>query len=603
MKTPSSKLKKGLSQEKEGKTMKQVFIGEYGLDQVGQTVEAIGWIANIRNHGKLAFIELRDREGLLQIFVDNSIDDFEKLHELHRETIISVTGQVVERASRFINKSIKSGYVELKAQKIDIISTSQPLPFDLDSHTHVGEEIRQKYRYLDLRRQKMTENLKLRHLVSQTIRDYLNAGRFIDVETPYLTKSTPEGARDFLVPSRVFKNQFYALPQSPQMLKQLLMGAGLERYYQIVRCFRDEDLRGDRQPEFTQVDLEMSFATEEDIKNLVEGMLKAVIKVTHQLELTDPFPQLTYKEAMQRFGSDKPDTRFDMELKDLTTISRDNPALFLQKGLSEDGAAVIGFCAKAASNNFSKRQMAEFKDLALGFGIKSFATAPIENGMVAGNLKSTFKKDNQKIIDIFEAENGDLLFLATGPKKAVQEGLGTLRIHIAKLLDLIDPERLDFLWVTDWPLLEWNGDSERYQAVHHPFTQGAFEDAKELKEQPEAMMSHAYDIVLNGYEIGGGSLRIHDRKTQEIMFELLGMTKEEYLRDFGFFLEALDYGFPPHGGLALGLDRLIMILAGEDNIREVIAFPKNGSGADPMLESPNFVSSDQLADLKIDIIQ
>ena len=564
--------------------MKEIFIGNYGLEQVGQTMTATGWVANIRNHGKLAFIELRDREGLLQVFVGGEIEDFAKLEDVGKEDVIAVTGQVVQREERFVNKAIKSGQVELRAEKIELIASSKPLPFELDQHAHTGEDLRQKYRYLDLRREKMTHNLKLRHQVTSTIREYLNGLDFLEVETPYLTKSTPEGARDFLVPSRVFKNQFYALPQSPQMLKQLLMGAGLERYYQIVRCFRDEDLRGDRQPEFTQVDLELSFASEEEIRALVEAMLKAVVKKTHGLELTEDFPTISYEEAMSRFGSDKPDTRFGLELKSITDLCQSNDSLLIKKAL-DNQEEVVGICAPDAASAFSRKQLSHYYQEMKDFGCSRFVSLKVENGQLVGDLASTFEAETQELLSRFEAKDGDLILLVMAKKRRAQEALGHLRLEVAKALDLIDPSLLHFLWVVDWPLLEWNEDQNRYQAMHHPFTQGIFEDGQE----PDQFRSQAYDIVLNGYEIGGGSLRIHDRKAQEAMFELLGMSREDYERDFGFFLEALEYGLPPHGGLALGLDRLVMILAGEENIRQVIAFPKNGTGFDPMLESPSLV--------------
>ena len=576
--------------------MKEIFVGQYGLDQVGQTVRAEGWVANIRHHGKLAFIELRDREGILQVFVDGANPDFEKLQHLPKESVIAVTGEIVAREERFVNPALASGQVELRAESIEVVAASKVLPFELDQHAHVGEDLRQKYRYLDLRREAMTANLKLRHQVSATIRDYLNRAAFLEVETPYLTKSTPEGARDFLVPSRVFKNQFYALPQSPQMLKQLLMGAGLERYYQIVRCFRDEDLRGDRQPEFTQVDMELSFASEEEIRDLVEGMLKAVVKATKGIDMVDPFPQMSYAEAMSRFGSDKPDTRFDMELKNLTDYAKAHPNLFFNKALNADGV-IMGLAAKGANDAFSNRQLSNFKALMLEFGVAGFGFFKVTEEGLTGSLASSFAEDQAVALDTLGAEVGDLVFIVTGEEKRVQEALGHLRLVLAKELDLIDPDKLNFLWVVDWPLLEWNADQERYQAMHHPFTQGITEEGVE----PAAWKSHAYDIVLNGYEIGGGSLRIHDRASQEAMFELLGMEKEDYNRDFGFFLEALDYGFPPHGGLALGLDRLVMILAGEENIREVIAFPKNGTGHDPMLQSPSLVDPKQLKELRLEL--
>ena len=577
--------------------MKEVFIGNYGLEQVGQKMTATGWVANIRNHGKLAFIELRDREGLLQIFVAGDSPAFTEIEHLHKEDVIAVTGEVVEREARFVNKAIKSGQVELRAEAIQILASSKPLPFELDQHAHTGEELRQKYRYLDLRRSKMTENLKLRHQVTSTIRDYLNGKDFLEVETPYLTKSTPEGARDFLVPSRVFKNQFYALPQSPQMLKQLLMGAGLERYYQVVRCFRDEDLRGDRQPEFTQVDMEMSFASEKDIRMLVEEMLKAVVKKTHGLELTEAFPTISYEEAMNRFGTDKPDTRFGLELKNLTNLCQDNPYLLLKQAFAHH-EELWGICVPNATDSFTKKQLSHFYQEMKEFGASRFASLKVEAGEFQGDLASTFEVEATAFVDQFEAQDGDLLLLVIAKKRQAQEALGHLRLEIAKQLDLIDQSRLDFLWVLDWPLLEWNEEQERYQAMHHPFTQGIFENEQ---EDLASIKSHAYDIVLNGYEIGGGSLRIHDRKSQEAMFELLGMEKEDYERDFGFFLEALDYGFPPHGGLALGLDRLVMILAGEENIRQVIAFPKNGTGFDPMLESPSQVDAGQVKELHLEL--
>lgn len=577
--------------------MKEVFIGNYGLEQVGQKMIATGWVANIRNHGKLAFIELRDREGLLQIFVAGDSPAFTEIEHLHKEDVIAVTGEVVEREARFVNKAIKSGQVELRAEAIQILASSKPLPFELDQHAHTGEELRQKYRYLDLRRSKMTENLKLRHQVTSTIRDYLNGKDFLEVETPYLTKSTPEGARDFLVPSRVFKNQFYALPQSPQMLKQLLMGAGLERYYQIVRCFRDEDLRGDRQPEFTQVDMEMSFASEKDIRMLVEEVLKAVVKKTHGLELTEAFPTISYEEAMNRFGTDKPDTRFGLELKNLTNLCQDNSSLLLKQAFARH-EELWGICVPNATDSFTKKQLSHFYQEMKEFGASRFASLKVEAGEFQGDLASTFEVEATAFIDRFEAQDGDLLLLVIAKRRQAQEALGHLRLEIAKQLDLINQSRLDFLWVLDWPLLEWNEEQGRYQAMHHPFTQGIFENEQ---EDLASIKSHAYDIVLNGYEIGGGSLRIHDRKSQEAMFELLGMEKEDYERDFGFFLEALDYGFPPHGGLALGLDRLVMILAGEENIRQVIAFPKNGTGFDPMLESPSQVDASQVKELHLEL--
>ncbi|URZ88024.1 aspartate--tRNA ligase [Floricoccus penangensis] len=579
--------------------MSKIFVGDYSLEQVGKTVTVQGWVANIRDHGKLAFIELRDRAGILQVFVDESSADFDMVHELKRESIIEVTGLLVERDTKFVNHHLKSGQVELKAEKIKLISQSKDLPFELDAYSHTGDEIRQKYRYLDLRREKMTSNIMLRHKVTTAIREYLNSEAFVDIETPYLTKSTPEGARDFLVPSRLQKNQFYALPQSPQMLKQLLMGAGFDRYYQIVRCFRDEDLRGDRQPEFTQVDLEMSFVKQEDIQNLVESMLKEVVKKSKGIEIEDKFPEISYDEAMTRFGSDKPDTRFGLELVDLTEIEKDSKILFITKALKEKNGSIQAINLPEGSGKFSNKELGNIKQAMMEFGITSFATAPVEDDIISGGMKSTFKESNAQVLQALDAKDGDLIFFVTGRKEKVQQALGALRLRLAKKLDLIDPTKLNFLWVTDWPLLEYNEEEGRYQAMHHPFTQATVASADELKASPETVKSYAYDIVLNGYEIGGGSLRIHERDMQEAMFQLLGMEISDYERDFGFFLEALEYGFPPHGGLALGLDRLVMLLAGEENIREVMAFPKNGVGRDLMLESPSSVDKYQLSDLNI----
>ncbi|WEV61147.1 aspartate--tRNA ligase [Streptococcaceae bacterium ESL0729] len=579
--------------------MGKTYVGNYGLDQVGQEVKVQGWIANIRNHGKLSFIELRDRAGILQVFIDNSLDNFEEIIRLKKESIIEIFGQVVKRKERFVNPNIASGQVELRAQKIKLLSSSKDLPFELDDYTRTGDDLRQRYRYLDLRRRKMTENILLRHQVTKSIRNFLNSESFIDIETPYLGKSTPEGARDFLVPSRLQKEQFYALPQSPQMLKQLLMGAGFDRYYQLVRCFRDEDLRGDRQPEFTQVDLEVSFASQEEIQNLVERMLKAVVKEVKGVELAKAFPQISYEEAMRRFGSDKPDTRFEMELKDLTDFERDNPSLFIQKALKSDDGMLGALVLKEGAKRYSKREIEQLKKYLLEFGIDGFASSQIADKSFGGSLKSMFKGHSAELLSYLEADDGDLVFLASGVKDRVRKALGALRLRLAKENDLIDEEALNFLWVVDWPLLEWNPDEKRYQAMHHPFTKSCASSPEELKHEPENQKSYAYDIVLNGYEIGGGSLRIHEREMQEVMFELLGMEKAEYERDFAFFLEALDFAFPPHGGLALGLDRLIMLLAKEDNIREVMAFPKNGMGRDLMVESPALVAEDQLRELSL----
>ncbi|MFC4652992.1 aspartate--tRNA ligase [Lactococcus nasutitermitis] len=592
----------------------KTFIGRYGKEKVGQTVTAQGWVANIRNHGKIAFIELRDREGILQVVVNDKCPDFELLTDMTRETILAVTGEVVERVARYVNPHIKSGEVELFAEKIEVISRAKHLPFELDAHSEAGEEIRERYRYLDLRREKMTENLRLRHNVMAAVRNYLNGEEFFEIETPYLAKSTPEGARDFLVPSRLQQGEFYALPQSPQILKQLLMSAGFDRYYQMARCFRDEDLRGDRQPEFTQIDLEMSFVSQEEVQETVEQMVKHIVKKTKDvqcvaagqyisdktvknvLDFETSFPQMSYDEAMRRFGSDKPDTRFGMELVDVTAALQAATSLTLKKWLADDGV-IQAICAKGAAGKFSKHELEELQQLVKNFKV-NFAVAPVENGAIAGNMATSFKVASDEILTALSATDGDVLFFVGGQKKRVQEALGALRVRVAPKLNLTDSSKLNFLWVTDFPLLEFDDTEKRYKAMHHPFTRASV-SAEELEKSPETAKSFAYDLVLNGYEVGGGSLRIYQREMQEQMFALLGMEKANYERDFGFLLEAMDYGFPPHGGCALGLDRFVMLLAGEENIREVIAFPKNGTGRDLLLEAPAEVAPAQLRDLRL----
>ena len=580
--------------------MKEIFIGNYGLEQVGQTMTATGWVANIRNHGKLAFIELRDREGLLQVFVGGEIEDFDKLEEIGKEDVIAVTGQVVQREERFVNKAIKSGQVELRAEKIEVIASSKALPFELDQHAHTGEDLRQKYRYLDLRREKMTHNLKLRHQVTSTIREYLNGLDFLEVETPYLTKSTPEGARDFLVPSRVFKNQFYALPQSPQMLKQLLMGAGLERYYQIVRCFRDEDLRGDRQPEFTQVDLELSFASEEEIRALVEAMLKAVVKKTHGLELTEDFPTISYDEAMSRFGSDKPDTRFGLEIQDVTEVFRGTEFKPFAAVL-EAGGTIRAINAKGLADKLSRKNIDKLGEVAKTYGAKGLAYSRL----TAEGTSSSFEKfltDTEKaaLYAALNAETGDVLLIVSDADwvKACT-ALGQVRLDIARKHGLIDPDKFNFLWVVDFPLFEYSEQEGRWMAMHHPFTLPKAEDLDKVESDPGACHAVAYDIVLNGVEMGGGSMRINDPALQDRMFHALGFTEEKARASFGFLMDAYKFGAPPHGGMAYGLDRMVMLMLKKDSIRDVIAFPKVQNAGEPMSGAPDVVDAQQLSDLSI----
>ena len=557
-----------------------------------------GWVNTRRDHGGLIFIDLRDRSGIVQVVMSPQYgeDAFHKAEDVRSEYVLAIRGIVRERSPETVNPKMQTGKIEVVVSEMRVLNKAKTPPFYVEDGIDVDETVRLKHRYIDLRRPEMQRNLIMRHKIVHEMRQFLDAHDFLEVETPILTKSTPEGARDYLVPSRVNPGKFYALPQSPQLFKQLLMVSGLERYFQIARCFRDEDLRGDRQPEFTQVDLELSFASEEEIRALVEAMLKAVVKKTHGLELTEAFPTISYEEAMSRFGSDKPDTRFGLELKNLTDLCQANESLLIKKAL-DNQEEVMGICVPDAASAFSKKQLSHYYQEMKEFGCSRFASLKVENGQLVGDLASTFEAESQELLTRFEAKDGDLILLVMAKKRRAQEALGHLRLEVAKALDLIDPSLLHFLWVVDWPLLEWNEDQNRYQAMHHPFTQGIFEDGQE----PGQFRSHAYDIVLNGYEIGGGSLRIHDRKAQEAMFKLLGMSREDYERDFGFFLEALEYGFPPHGGLALGLDRLVMILAGEQNIRQVIAFPKNGTGFDPMLESPSLVDQRQVKELHLEL--
>ena len=525
---------------------------------------------------------------------------FEIADTLRPEYVIEVTGTVALRGEGLTNPNLKTGSMELEVHQVELLSKAKTPPIYIEDDKVASDELRMKYRYLDMRRKPVLENLRLRHKTTRAIREYLDTEGFIDVETPYLAKSTPEGARDYLVPSRVHEGSFYALPQSPQTFKQLLMGGGLDRYYQIVRCFRDEDLRGDRQPEFTQVDIETSFLSAEEIQEMMEGLLKKVMKDTLGVEVTTPFPRLSFAEAMSRYGNDKPDTRFALELIDVADIVKDSD-LKVFSTVVENGGHVKALNLKGLADEYSRKDADSLAQFVAKYGAKGLAWLKVEEDGLKGPIAKFLVNQETALRERLDAEVGDIIFFCADKPSVVAQSLSELRLHFGRKHNLIDQSKFNFLWVVDWPLLEYDEDANRYVAMHHPFTRPVNEDFNALLEDPAAAKAQAYDIVLNGYELGGGSLRIYRRDMQEAMFNVLGFTKESAQEQFGFLMDALDYGFPPHGGIALGLDRLVMLLAGEDNIREVIAFPKNGSAMDTMTQAPSPVSEQQLQELSLKI--
>ena len=574
-----------------------MYAGAVRLAHLEQTITLKGWVSRRRDLGGLIFIDLRDREGIMQLVINPELVSKEVLataESLRSEYVVEVTGRVIERTQA--NHKLATGEVELEVSAITILNTAKTTPFEIKDNLEASDDTRLRYRYLDLRRPEMLANLKLRHQVTKSIRHYLDDLDFIDVETPMLTKSTPEGARDYLVPSRVSQGHFYALPQSPQITKQLLMNAGFDRYYQIVKCFRDEDLRGDRQPEFTQVDLETSFLDETEIQELTEGLIAKVMKDTKEITVSLPFPRISYDDAMNRYGSDKPDTRFDMELVDITAIAkRADFKVFTQ------ASAIKAIVVKNMADRYSRKDIDKLTEFAKQFGAKGLAWVKFSDQVFAGPIAKFLPDIADDLETALSLTENDLVLFVADDLDVANTTLGAIRSRIAKEQDLIAPDQYNFLWVVDWPMFEWSEEESRYMSAHHPFTLPTQDSAPELEGDLSKVRAVAYDIVLNGYELGGGSLRINQKELQERMFAALGFTKESANEQFGFLLEAMSYGFPPHGGLALGLDRFVMLLAGKDNIREVIAFPKNNKATDPMTQAPSDVSDQQLDELNLKI--
>ena len=581
------------------------YAGRIDEKYVGKKVTLKGWVSKRRDLGNLIFIDVRDRMGVIQCVFSGEKNA--ELHELagtlRNEFVVSIEGEVVLRNESTVNEKIASGKVEVIADKLEILSKAKTLPFVLDDASLSSEELRLKYRYLDLRRTELAEVLHLRSKITKATRDYLDNNMFVDVETPILTKSTPEGARDYLVPSRVHPGEFYALPQSPQLFKQLLMVAGFDRYYQVARCFRDEDLRADRQPDFTQIDMEMSFMSQEEILTMIEGLIAHVMKEVKGIDVVLPFPRLDYEEAMERFGSDKPDTRFGMELKDVSDLVK-NLDFKVFSNAVEQGGAVKCIVAKGCAEQYSRKDIDALGKYVANYGAKGLAWVKVTEEGLNGAIAKFFTDEvAQELEARVDAEVGDIILFAADSKKVCYASLGALRQKLAADLDLIDKDKYNYLWVVNWPLLEYDEEKGRYSAAHHPFTMPKVENVELLETAPEKAYAQAYDIVLNGYELGGGSIRIYDKEVQSSMFKALGFTQEQAQEQFGFLLDAFEYGVPPHGGCALGLDRFVMLLAGRDNLRDTIAFPKTANAADPMTQAPSPVDLEQLLELNISLLR
>ncbi|MCR5068058.1 MAG: aspartate--tRNA ligase [Erysipelotrichaceae bacterium] len=572
--------------------------GELRISDVGKKVTLIGWVAKRRNLGSLVFIDLRDRTGITQIVFDENLT--EQVRNVRSEYILEVSGTVIERESR--NSNMPTGDIEVKAESVTVVNSAAQTPFIIADDTDALEDTRLKYRYLDLRRPVLQQKLFTRAKIVKAMHEYLDDNGFIEVETPVLGKSTPEGARDYLVPSRVHPGCFYALPQSPQQFKQLLMVAGFERYYQVARCFRDEDLRADRQLDFTQLDIEMSFMSQDEIITMTEGLLKKVMKDVKNIDVSTPFRRFKYADAINRYGSDKPDTRFGLELIECKDIFAASEFKAFEEGLKEDGT--IKALVIDGADVYSRKDTDKLTDLAKKNGARGLVVCKYINGVLEGSpVKFFSEKEIEGLKERLQLRENQLVLMVSGNWIKASTALGALRSYFGKTLKLYDPSSFDFLWIVDFPLLEYSEEDGRYYSVHHPFTRPHDEDLELLESDPLKVRSYAYDIVLNGYELGGGSLRIYDCDMQEKMFEILSLSKEEIANRFGFFIDALKYGTPPHGGLALGLDRVAMILTGSESLRDVIAFPKNASAKDPMSDAPTTVDQKQLDELHIRVVE